>query len=191
MASCLIRPERAEEFARIYELVKEAFATARVSDGTEQDFVNQLRAGNGYIPELALVAEEPGGLAGEEAGALVGHVILTRLPYEPHPGDAEWKNCLVADAAYLLLAPLCVREDRRGQGLGAQLVREVLAKAHALGYSAVFLVGDAGYYGRLGFAPVSDFRIQYAPAELPAEHVLVYELVSGALVGRLGTVRIL
>lgn len=183
MDSCIIRAERPEEFARIHDLVKDAFATARVSDGDEQNFVDRLRKSDGYIPELALVAEE--------GGELVGHVMLTRLPYEPHPDDTAWKDFSVEDAAFLLLAPLCVREDKRNKGLGVRLVREVLAKAHALGYSAVILVGDAGYYGRMGFVPVSDFRIQYAPPELPAEHVLAYELVSGALVGKLGTLRII
>ena len=37
-----IRKERPEEFEQIYQLVQEAFTTAQVSDGTEQDFVEEL-----------------------------------------------------------------------------------------------------------------------------------------------------
>ena len=66
----LIRRERPEEFSRIYDLVKIAFQTAKVTNGKEQDFVNQLRAGDNYIPELALVAEED--------GKLIGHIMLTK-----------------------------------------------------------------------------------------------------------------
>lgn len=41
-----------KDYNEIYELVKTAFETAQVSDGTEQDFVLKLRAGNTYIQEL-------------------------------------------------------------------------------------------------------------------------------------------
>ena len=50
--------------------MKLAFETAHVSNGEEQDFVNQLRAEGNYIPRLALVAEED--------GKLIGHIMLTR-----------------------------------------------------------------------------------------------------------------
>ena len=51
----------------IYELVKTAFATAKVSEGDEQDFVEPLRRGGGYIPDLALVMEDRGRLSGENS----------------------------------------------------------------------------------------------------------------------------
>lgn len=62
-----IRPVRKEDFPAVYELVKTAFQTARVSDGTEQDFVEQLRRREGFCLELAA----------EREGALTGHVMLT------------------------------------------------------------------------------------------------------------------
>lgn len=40
----LIRQEKPSEFKAIYELVKIAFQTAKVSSGDEQDFVDRLRA---------------------------------------------------------------------------------------------------------------------------------------------------
>jgi putative acetyltransferase len=40
----IIREEQPQEYRAIYELVKTAFKTARVSDGKEQDFVNRLRS---------------------------------------------------------------------------------------------------------------------------------------------------
>ncbi|MDD5648587.1 MAG: hypothetical protein PHY03_06600 [Dehalococcoidia bacterium] len=66
----IVRRERAEEFPEIYKLVEVAFQTAKVTNGKEQDFVNQLRAGGNYIPELAPVAEE--------GGKLIGHIMLTK-----------------------------------------------------------------------------------------------------------------
>ena len=66
----IIRRETEEEFPQIYDLVKVAFQTAKVSDGKEQDFTDHLRASGGYVPELALVAEED--------RKLIGHVLFTK-----------------------------------------------------------------------------------------------------------------
>lgn len=66
----VIRRETPEEFSQIYNLVKVAFQTAKVTNGKEQDFVNQLRGSGNYIPELALVAEEN--------DKLIGHIMLTK-----------------------------------------------------------------------------------------------------------------
>lgn len=115
----VIRPEKAADFPEIYTLVKEAFATARVSDGTEQDFVTRLRSGRNYIPELALVMEKD--------GVLIGQVMLTRLAIK---SDKAVKA--------LLLAPLCVALPERNRGYGQALIAEALKRAAAFGYQAVF-----------------------------------------------------
>lgn len=108
-----IRPERPSEFPLLYEFIQTAFATAAVSDGTEQDFTDRLRAGGGYIPELALVAEED--------GAIVGHIMLTRTPLQTD--SAEYDT--------LLLAPLSVALSHRSQGVGSALVKAACDKARA------------------------------------------------------------
>lgn len=82
----VIRKERQEEFHQIYDLVKTAFQTAKVSNGKEQDFVDQLRSGGGYIPELALVAEED--------GKLIGHIMLTEMYITD--GSKKFKSLLLA-----------------------------------------------------------------------------------------------
>jgi len=66
----IIRQEKPSDFQNIYDLVKVAFQTAKVANGNEQDHVNKLRASGGYIPDLALVAEED--------SKLVGHIMLTK-----------------------------------------------------------------------------------------------------------------
>lgn len=55
-----IRKVRSTDYDNIYELVKVAFETALVSDGTKQDFVLKLRSGEGYISEFERVAEKNG-----------------------------------------------------------------------------------------------------------------------------------
>ncbi len=167
----LIRPERPADYGLIYDLVKTAFATAKVSDGDEQDFVERLRSGPGYIPELALVAEE--------AGRLIGHAMLTKIPLFPAgPGQAK-------EETVLLLAPLCVRLEDRDKGVGAALANGAFARARALGFSAVFLVGDPAYYGRFGFTAVNAFGIRHG-MDIPDQYVLACELAPGALAAAAG-----
>lgn len=176
MPSLTIRPERPEEFSTIYAFVKEAFSTARVSDGTEQDFVNSLRSGGNYIPELALVAEENGELA--------GHIMLTEIPLRLD--DAEEEQPLTV----LLLAPVSVRLESRDRGIGSALIHAAFERARAKGYKAVFLAGDPGYYGRFGFQEARTFGISHTPDSLPEQYTLGCELVPGALAGVKGTVAI-
>ncbi len=161
----VIRPEQPEEYPVIYELVKVAFATAEVADGDEQDFVERLRGLPGYIPELALVAER--------GGELVGHLMLTRVNLRTDDGRV---------VRSLLLAPLAVRLEDRRLGIGAALVGEGLRRAGELGWQAVFLVGNPGYYGRFGFRAAGEFGIVFTE-DIPAEFVMGLELVAGALAG--------
>jgi Predicted acetyltransferase len=140
--------------------------------------VNALRAGRNYIPELALVAEENGEPA--------GHIMLTKIAYSPGKGEEDRKA-----PGILLLAPLCVRLEERGKGVGTALVREAFSRAKALGYTAVVLVGDNAYYNRFGFRPFAVFGLAYTPESLPTEHVLACELVPGALAGREGVIPII
>ena len=79
-----IRCEAEADFAEIHRLVKEAFATAEVSDGEEQNFVKILRSGSRYLPEFALVAQEK--------EMLVGHIMLTKLRFLGPEGEAKGKN---------------------------------------------------------------------------------------------------
>ena len=67
----IIRQETKQDFKEVYKLVKDAFETARVSNGKEQDFVNEIRAGEKYIPELSLVVEEQ--------KRLIAHIILSKF----------------------------------------------------------------------------------------------------------------
>ena len=166
-----IRPEHPAEFPLIYELVKDAFATAPHADGDEQDYVNSLRESGRYLPALALVAEDTD-------GALAGHIMLTETKLG-HAGGV---------LTGLLLSPLCVALPQRRKGLGAALVWESfrLAKAE---YSAVFVVGDPDYYSRFGFRPASEFGI-VNEGDIPPQYVMACELVTGALRGKSGTIRV-
>ena len=65
-----------------------------------------------------------------------------------------WPVC-VGQSPALLLGPIAVHPTRQGEGLGGYLIRESLALAPGLGWNRVLLVGDAPYYQRFGFRPLS------------------------------------
>lgn len=151
-----IRPAREEDFPAVYELVKTAFQTARVADGTEQDFVQQLRRRE--VWKLELVAER--------GGVLTGHVMLTEIDVPLPPGEDPryWK--------FVMLAPLAVRLEDRNRGLGGALIREAAQRAPA---NAVFLVGDPDYYSRYGFVNAVEFGFENASG-VPDRNLLVLPL---------------
>src|SRR4051812_30796449 len=93
-----------------------------------------LREGN--VPAVALVAKDAD-------GTLVGTVRL-------------WPVSIHGAGAVLMLGPLAVDPACGGRGLGSRLLRQSLERARALGWEAVILVGDPGYYGRFGFEPYGE-----------------------------------
>jgi putative acetyltransferase len=165
----IIRKETEKDFSQIYDLVKTAFQTAKVSDGKEQDFVNQRRSSSNYIPELALIAEEN--------DTMVGHIMLTKT--DIINGGSKFET--------LLLAPIAVVLEYRNTGIGAKLINESFRLAKAMGYTSVFLVGDPGYYHRFGFKASVEFGITQLH-NIPDEYVLAYELVPNALLGTSGII---
>lgn len=68
----------------------------------------------------------------------------------------------------LLLGPLVVDTEFKGQGYGRQLVAEGLTAAKDNGIAIVVLVGDEPYYGRLGFAGVAPGQISLPGPADPA-----------------------
>ena len=151
-----IRPVREEDHPAVYALVQAAFCTARVSDGREQDFVEELRRREGFSLELAA----------ERDGVLTGHVMLTEtaVPRPPEEEPRYWK--------FLMLAPLSVRLEDRGRGLGGALIREAAQRAEA---NAVFLIGDPGYYGRYGFKNAVELGYTNASG-VPDQYLLLLAL---------------
>jgi len=172
----IIRQETEYDFSQIYDFVKKAFQTANCSDGTEQDLVNKLRAGENYIPKLALVAEDE-----SDDGKIIGYVMLTKIAIK---GIAAMpKNRF----EILLLAPIAIEESRRNKGIGSTLIREGVKRAKNEGYAAIILVGDPQYYKQFGFVSASNFGIKNKQ-KIPDGNVLVLEFVSGILDGMAGTV---
>ncbi|BCT75829.1 N-acetyltransferase [Sinomonas cyclohexanicum] len=141
-----IRAERPEDYPAVRAVTAAAFRRAAHAaapvDGSgdpgEAVLVGWLREDAGYLPELALVAEE--------GGAIVGHAITTR-GWIDAPGAAP--------IPALGLGPISVRPDRQRAGIGSALLAETVRVAEARGERLIALLGDPSYYGRHGWEPAA------------------------------------
>ena len=78
------------------------------------------------------------------------------------------------------LAPVSVRPDLHGNGIGGALIREGLDEARKRGFKAVFVLGDPPYYTRFGFAP--ELARGYA-TPFAGPFLMALDLTPGALQG--------
>ena len=120
----LIRNEEPRDAQAVAALVERAFGPGRYAKAAER-----LREGNTPRLDLSFVAEVEGRLAGS-----------VRL----------WPIRIGGQPA-MLLGPIAVDADQRGNGLGQALVEHACEAAKAAGEAAVLLVGDAPWFERTGF----------------------------------------
>lgn len=149
----VVRREQQEDYDRVYELVRLAFASAAHSDGTEQDLVAALRRSDAFLPALSLVAEEN--------GSLCGHILFT-------------KNRIGTEVG-LTLAPLSVAPDFQNRGVGTALVQEGHRIAKELGYRYCVVLGSERYYPRFGYRPAAQLDIHPSFA-VPRENFMAIDL---------------
>jgi predicted N-acetyltransferase YhbS len=100
-------------------------------------------------------------------------------------GAIRYWPVLVGAAPALLLGPIAVHPTRQGEGLGGLLIRESLQGAPAQDWDRVLLVGDAPYYCRFGFEPLSGVVM---PAPTNPKRVLGLSLVANGWIGITGSV---
>lgn len=124
----------------------------------------RLRDGVPAVKELSILARDGDGIL---AGA---------IRYWP---------VLVGGQKVLLLGPVAVHPTRQGEGLGALLIQDSLARARALGWERVMLVGDAPYYRRFGFEKLTGVVM---PPPTNPDRVLGQALAEGAWDGVTGDV---
>ncbi len=88
----------------------------------------------------------------------------------------------------LLLGPLTVEPAFRSQGVGEALMTKSLDAARDAGHGVVLLVGDADYYGRVGFQRVPRKKITM-PGPVDPDRLLYRELRDGAFAATSGRMR--
>ena len=152
----IIRTRKQTDDNAIYDLVKDAFSTMEHASGDEQNLIGRLRKSAGYVPELELVAELDGQIA--------GHIMLTKIP--------------IGDTEQLILAPLAVAPGKQKQGIGGALIKRAHETAQKAGYKLVLLVGHPAYYPRFGYRPAADFGLTCSP-DIPPECFMAADLTGG------------
>ena len=100
-------------------------------------------------------------LVDEEAGAVVGHVMLSR----------SWVDARRALVDVLVLSPLSVLPEQQGRGVGTALVAAAIEAARGLRAPVLFLEGSPAYYGRRGFEPADAAGVHPAVAADPGAGV--------------------
>jgi len=118
----------------------------------EAELVNRLRADEDVMFELVA----------EQDGAIVGHVLFSRL----------WAD---RPELFAALAPLAVRPDRQTGGLGSALVRASLDTAREFGCHGVLVLGEPAYYGRFGFSANAASQVSAPYRGLAAFQALALE----------------
>jgi predicted N-acetyltransferase YhbS len=158
-----VRPERSDDFSIIRELIVQVFSETFGSGMAEANLVEDLRSSDAYVPTLSLVAVHENNT--------VGYVMFSEVHIISR-GKA---------IAALALAPLGVRKQYRGQGIGATLVRQGLETGQQIGYRAVFVQGSPTYYGRFGFVPASSHGLTMPFPDIPDPDNMVVELGDDSL----------
>jgi predicted N-acetyltransferase YhbS len=168
------RQEQPDDYPEVYELVKKSFATSTHADGTEPDYLNEVRKKESFIPELSLVTED-------DDGKIIGQVVLYKTII----------TTLNGKITELLLSPICVHPDFFRRGIARTMMEKAFQIAMEMGYSAVFLCGDPNFYRKIGFRPTYEFDIFHIDDKSKkAEWCMARELTDGALKNISGTVRI-
>jgi predicted N-acetyltransferase YhbS len=164
-----IREERPNDAAAIAALIEYCYRDVPYSSHREHLMVDRLRGSTAYVPQLSLVAEINGTLA--------GHVMMTRIRIVHQGGHDD----------SLALAPLSISPAVQRQGVGAALVEAAHERARGLGYTCVILVGISGYYQRFGYGPLDDYPISL-PFDVHRDHRMALALSPGGLDGVNGVV---
>ncbi len=119
-------------------------------------------------------------LVAELDDEIVGHVLFTAVSLDPvRPISAQ------------ILAPLAVKPDLQGKGIGSRLVSDGLARMVESGVDLVFVLGHPHYYSRFGFRPAGRRGLDAPYPILPknADAWMVQALTTAAVQTPSGTVR--
>jgi predicted N-acetyltransferase YhbS len=149
--------------ASIERLLDDSFGPDRLSKTAYR-----LREGVAPVDGLSLVSLDAA------TGALDGTIRF-------------WPILIGGAVPSLLLGPIAIAADKRGTGIGGALIRTGVARAAALGWRSVLLVGDAPYYSRFGFTRELT-RGMLMPGPVDYDRLLGLELVPGALAGVTGMI---
>lgn len=160
-----------EQVSDVLDTIKPTFRLATPEDDQWVEDLQALAFGPGRFARTAfrvrerLPIDKSLSLIGEYAGQRVSSVWMTPIS--------------VGGVDGYLLGPLATDPAYRGKGAGKLLVREVTEMALDRGEGQfVLLIGDAPYYGPLGFEPTVPGAIEF-PGPVDPNRVLAHTREEG------------
>ncbi|MEL4106322.1 GNAT family N-acetyltransferase [Oscillospiraceae bacterium WX1] len=158
-----LRRETPDDYMACEHLTREAFWNLFKPGCDEHYLLHVMRRDASFIPELDIVAEKD--------GAIAGHIAYTKsCVAAPHGGTLET----------ITFGPLSVLPPLQRSGIGARLVLQTLADARRAGYGAVIILGHPKYYPTFGFRCGRDFGLTLPDGTSP-DALLALELQEGFL----------
>jgi len=155
----VIALEKPEDIEGIRQVNLAAF-----NNGGEADVVDLLRQDSDIF--ISLVAKLD--------NQVVGHILFTPVRIDQTDGGT---------ISGLGLAPLAVRPEYQGQGIGSALCTSGMKLAAQAGYPFVVVLGHPVYYPRFGFEPASKFGIKSAFPDVGEEAFMIWIKDLSAMAG--------
>lgn len=167
----IIRIERKEEYRQTEELVRRSFWNVYRPGCLEHYVLHALRDDPAFVPELDLVMEKD--------GRLIGQIAYVRSFIKADDGR---------QINVLMMGPICIAPELQGYFYGKALLDHSLELAAQMGFGAVCMEGDIGFYGQSSFTHASEYGIRYhgLPEGEDASFFLCKELIPGYLDGVTG-----
>jgi len=162
------RPETPDDYYAVENLTREAFW--RYGDPSQlindvHLLAHRLRFSPSFIPELSLIAEA--------GGVMAGHILYSKTKIVDEHG---------VEHGMVKFGPLSVLPEYQGRGVGKALMRHSFEVAKGLGYRAVLIFGHPDYYPRVGFQRAAEFGVTTSDGS-SFDAFMAYPLYDGALDG--------
>lgn len=162
------RNETISDYWMVENLTREAFWNIHAPGCDEHYLMHIVRDSKSFVEELDMVAETN--------GYVVGNIVYTKARIVEDCGK---------QLEVLCFGPLSILPNYHGRGIGAKLIEVTVEKARDMGYKAVLIYGDPGYYSRFGFVPAENYHIGTSD-NMYIDALQALELEEGALENRSG-----
>lgn len=163
MDNILLRNETESDYFIVETITREAFWNLYTPGCVEHYLLHVLRKSDQFIPELDYVAVLDGNI--------MGNIVYAKGNIAGDDGE----SCEV-----LTFGPVSVKPEFQKRGIGSRLIQHTKVLAQEMGFRAILIYGDPGYYERFGFLPAENFKIATSNNTY-AVSLQALELYTGAL----------
>lgn len=167
----IIRLEKAEDYNKTENLVREAFWNVYRPGCSEHFVLKNLRSDADFVPQLDFVMEKD--------GQIIGQIIFVKADIVKDDGSV---------LPVATFGPVCIDRAYQKNGYGRILLDYALEKATEMGIGAVFIEGNINFYRHCGLTYAREFGIKYhgLPDGADDSFFLGKELIKGYLKGVTG-----